>query len=393
MKFRIHPVSFMIFAAIAVFVVGCGGQVGSIVGTVVDADGKPLSQAEVRLGDEAITTTSDGTFNFEEVPSGTHELIVLVNGETANVSNVQVAGESTTVTLTVAKAKVTGTVKDHEGNVVAGATVAIFDAKSTTSNSGTFSIDDVYYGTQTVAVYENDVLLHTDYIEVDAETTNVSIQLPSCLPGPNAPANMTMVFCQDFQGDETNPSAYGWNAAGGWKIVEANGQRWIESPGSGITSTYVDIDEIGPANKVVVEYDSVIMSGNDIYGANIMANEHPGGDLHRGGTGFLAMATGKGRTINMRRITDNNYPGISEGFDHHFHPTSFEVPEGSVVTLRVTYDHEGKLLNIEYNGKQAPDYPWELPTDALIQSAANKKLILYANGTVARWTNIRVWVD
>lgn len=383
---------YMLLIGLAVVLASCGSRFSELSGTVVDGSGRAISQAQVQLGDALATTGSDGAFVFRNVTPGEYTLKVYVNGEEVNRSLVTVDRRPTSVQIVVAKGRVAGTVVDHEGKAVAGAIVSVGDISAPTASNGSFVLDGIYYGTQTVDVAIDGSVAHSVPVVVDQPQVTVAITLPSCLPGPNAPPGMKLVYCEDFTGAD-NLRALGWEPTAGWTIIEADGKRWIASPASGLTSTYVTIPEMGNADKVVVEYKTRFVAGSDIYGVNILANEFPGGDLRRGGTNFFAASTGKGKTVNMRKITNNNYPGITQGFDHHFRPTTFDVPDGSVVTLRITYDHTAKILDLHYNGHRAPGYPWNLPDDALIKGSSHNKLILFARDTTAHWTDIKVWVS
>lgn len=391
MKLLKLPTRGVLLVLLALVVVGCGQRFSELSGQVVDGTGQGIAQAQVKLGDTLATSGSDGGFVFSNLQPGEYTLEVSMGGEVVNRSTVVVDRRPTHVTVTVAKGRLSGTLLDHTGKTVAGATISVNDISGPTATNGSFVLDGVYYGTQMVNVMLDGVLVHSEPVVVDQPQVTVAVMLPSCLPGPDAPRDMRLVYCQDFSQGNTLREV-GWEPTGGWSIIEADGKRWLSSPASGFTSTYVRIPEMANANKVVVEYKTRFVAGSDIFGANILANEFPGGDLLRGGTNFLAASTGKGKTVNMRRITNNNYPGITAGFDHHYHPTSFNIPDGSVVTLRVTYDHNGKTLDLHYNGERAPAYPWNLPDDALIKGSSHNMLILFARDTTAHWTDIKVWV-
>ncbi|MFW6192355.1 MAG: TonB-dependent receptor [Gemmatimonadota bacterium] len=80
-------------------------QTGQITGTVTDADGQPLNNAEVRVVDSRLgtLTDADGAFTLTGVPAGTHRLAVSHVGHRADmVEQVEVrAGETSSVQVTL----------------------------------------------------------------------------------------------------------------------------------------------------------------------------------------------------------------------------------------------------------------------------------------------------
>lgn len=377
---------------VAVFVAACGPKVGQLSGRVVDGSGQGLTGVQVQLGHMTTVTGANGAFSFTDIEPGSYDVSITVAGETISQGKLAIAAAANTVELVYAKAQVAGTVVDHEGQPLVGARVVVAGIGGQTGSAGTFRLDQVPYGAHQLEVQVDGAAIYSEPITVDKGQLSLAVELPSCLPGANAPLGMRFVYCEDFSQGE-NLRALGWEPVSGWTLVEADGKRWMSSPASGLTSTYITVPEMANATKVVVEYKTRFVAGSDIFGVNILANEFPGGDQRRGGTSFFAASTGKGKTVNMRKITNNNYPGITAGFDHHFLPTSFDVPDGSVVTLRITYDHHARTLDLHYNGQRAPGYPWNLPADGLIRSASNNRLILFARDTTAHWTDLKVWVS
>lgn len=373
--------------AVAIIAVGCGGPgVGELTGIVTDGSGKAIGQAVVKVDEASVNTSADGAFHFKEIKRGTHNLTVEVGGEVVSTSTVEISEQPTVVTVVAAKGKVSGVVKDHEGNATA-AMVSIND-NSTQTTTGNFTLDGVYYGTQTLSVTIDGAVVHTQQVVVDRPEVSVTVDLPDfCRPGPNAPVNMELVLCENFQ-DGRSLAAYGWESADGWKLVEADGKRWIESPAAGVMSAFLRVPQLANANKVVVEYTTLhALEDSKIWGVNILADEFPGGNARRGGTNFWAVSWGTG--LRMRRITNNNYPGVG---DPAFHESQFPVARAVPSTLRVTYDHAAKTLDLTVDGERAPGYPWTLADSLLVRGSNHNMLILYSNGTTARWTDFKVWV-
>lgn len=392
MKRRKHILATGLVIVVAILVAACGPRLGQLTGRVVDGSGQGIGGVQVHLGHLTIVTADNGTFSFVDLEPGTYNASITVAGETIDQGPVVIAARTQNIDFVYAKAQVGGTVVDHEGNALAGATVTVAGIGGQTGSAGSFVLDQVPFGVHPLHVEVDGTTIWSEFVTIDRAQMSLAVELPSCLPGPNAPEGMRLVYCEDFRAG-ANLRSVGWEPVSGWTIIESDGKRWISSPASGLTSTYITVPEMGNATKVVVEYKTRFIAGSDIFGVNILANEFPGGDNRRGGTNFFAASTSKGKTVNMRKISNNNYPGITQGYDHHYLPTSFDVPDGSIVTLRITYDHHAKTLDLHYNGQRAPGYPWNLPSDALIRSASNNRIILFARDTTAHWTDIKVWVS
>uniref|UniRef100_UPI00232D2F4B beta strand repeat-containing protein n=2 Tax=Olleya namhaensis TaxID=1144750 RepID=UPI00232D2F4B len=178
---------------------------GSVIGTVVDENGDPVSGIVVTLddGDAAtvdptVTTGVDGTYEFTDVPVGDYTIVEtvpantdVVDGDTTDdgdtVANTDTTDGSIPVTVTAgevdadnnfenspAPGSVSGTVVDENGDPVSGIVVtlddgdaATVDPTATTGVDGTYEFTDVPVGDYTIV---ETVPANTDV--VDGDTTD-----------------------------------------------------------------------------------------------------------------------------------------------------------------------------------------------------------------------------
>lgn len=168
------PVRRALNVVAVVILAACGGDGGpihvgpdadgSIRGTVADNTGATVANAAVALtgnGQAARTTNSgaDGVYTFADVPPGTYTLAVtppagFTLGATGTAS-VTVAGgaqadASTFVLNRASPAIVSGIVRAATGAVIAGASVSIGSATSTTGADGRFELPNVPAGAATI---------------------------------------------------------------------------------------------------------------------------------------------------------------------------------------------------------------------------------------------------
>ncbi len=118
-----------------------------IAGIVVDPDGKPVGQAAIGIIDGALrttTTAADGTWRFDRVGAGAHEVIA------SAASFVRIEGQrvvtdgraaATGVVVRVGwEARITGTVVDEAGATVAYARITSESATATADAAGRFTL-------------------------------------------------------------------------------------------------------------------------------------------------------------------------------------------------------------------------------------------------------------
>jgi len=140
----------------------------TISGKIIDStSGEALSGAAVRLGSGGSasydTTGTDGTFSFENVPTGNHSLRASLSGYVTKTITQSITGsDQITLDITLVKTvttSISGKITDStSGAVLAGAIVRIGYANSlsdTTGSDGSYSISNVTAGNQTLRVSMN----------------------------------------------------------------------------------------------------------------------------------------------------------------------------------------------------------------------------------------------
>lgn len=128
-------------------------------GTVVGAAGeKPLSGVQVAIagGPRQIQTDENGSFRFENVPSGFHELEISHPGyRLARVARDLPSGKETTVDIALSgAASLTGIVTSNEGEPLGHATVRIqgSDIKAAADDGGRFRVEGLVPGEVTATI-------------------------------------------------------------------------------------------------------------------------------------------------------------------------------------------------------------------------------------------------
>jgi len=287
-----------------------------------------------------------------------------------------------------------GTVVDAAGRPIEGALVQVGNRTATTDASGMFKLEKLEPGAYTVSVTAPGKLTHTSGVTVQGRAVTLSVTLedvpfpPGCDPRPGDPEGMTLVYCQPFTTGST-PEELGWRIGSGvWRIVEADGKRWLEGTSDGGQRwAYVAIPALAQAKRIVVEYTATYVSAGNTWAVEFPADAPE--QAH--GTTFMVLSAWEG--VYVRRYHLNN--AVAES-------TRISPPRlmpGEVTTIRVTYDKEAKTIDLLRNGVRPPEYPYRLPDEYLITGEENTLLKLYVNvggsagDTTARWTDIRVWVD
>lgn len=131
-----------------------GSATGEVTGKVVNNENKPVAGVTFTLLGSTVTTDLYGTFRISDVAAGSKTPDV--NGMTANPGSVTVtAGEAAHLTLTMATASLSGTVKDAAGKPLTGATVTAKSSSVTqtavTGADGSYSFTAIPNGTYKVS--------------------------------------------------------------------------------------------------------------------------------------------------------------------------------------------------------------------------------------------------
>lgn len=355
---------------------------GNLSGMVKDAIGRPVVGVTVEI-DGWQQTAPDGQFFFEDLPFGTYELKVIIQGEVLPAGQVTVDAPSVEYDIEVEVGRLMGTVRDQHHNPVVGAEVRLHTGEaSTTDESGTYSFINLLYRAYDLSVVVEDETLAVR--EVAVEQPDVAYDVEVVLPGPQ------LVYAEDFSGTATDPTAFGWTTLAGWTIAERDGSRWIKSAHEAETRAYIEIPDFADARVVIVEYKTVLQVGAAA-AIKILADD-PFNNNHRGGTNFSFSVVPP--NLVMRMHTNGNYPGITPNTGHHVLTADAGFQRDEVYDIRVVYDRDARKLDAYVNGVQVVDYPWDLPDDAPEFDEDNTYLMLHSNtNSTGLWTDLKVWVE
>jgi len=246
------------------------GPHGFLKGTVTDTTGAPLAGAKVSAGAGSATTGSDGTYSLS-VPPGTYTVSASDYGyATSTASSVAVAdGQSVTEDFTlaaVARATVTGTVKDGSGHGwPLYSTVTVAGAPGgpvyTNPKTGAYTLQLPVNATYTLHVASVYPGYQTSDQQVVVGTSAVAqnVALPVDAQGCTAPGYAQHAH-GSFQSFDTASTPDGWtvtNAAatvGGWAFDDPGARGNLTGGAGGFGM--VDSDFYGPGNS----QDSLLIS-------------------------------------------------------------------------------------------------------------------------------------
>ncbi|MDF9745116.1 carboxypeptidase regulatory-like domain-containing protein [Natrinema salsiterrestre] len=163
---------------------------GTVEGTVTDADGEPIADATVTVGDRQTTTDENGTYSLELEP-GEYTLAVSADGyEDASETVTVEAAATTTADVTLdaepSDGTLDGTVTDADGEPIADATVSVGDQQTTTDENGSYSLE-LEAGEYTLTVSAEGYEDASEDVAIEAdETTTVDVTLTETAPEPDA---------------------------------------------------------------------------------------------------------------------------------------------------------------------------------------------------------------
>ncbi len=152
---------------------------GTVTGTVRNqGTGATLSGATADIDGLSTTTNGDGGFTLNEIPQGPQTLTVKASGFMSTTRSVTVvAGTSVSagsieLTPIPTTGSVTGTVTNQRTGIpVPGATVAVGGISKSTLADGTFTLDGVPQGAQTITISASGFTLTTRAVTVVAGTS------------------------------------------------------------------------------------------------------------------------------------------------------------------------------------------------------------------------------
>jgi len=159
---------------------------GSIAGTVTDAvTGATIAGAAVTDGTRSATSDANGGYSIANVPAGTYAVTATASGHNSASQSVQVtAGQTSTANFALSPppppGAIAGTVRDAvTGATIAGATVKVGVASTTTDASGQYVLSDLTEGSYTETVSASGYADVSQSVSVAiGQTTVVNVNLP-----------------------------------------------------------------------------------------------------------------------------------------------------------------------------------------------------------------------
>jgi thermitase len=157
---------------------------GSITGTVRDAaTGAAIAGATVTDGARSATSNTNGGYSIANVPVGTYTVTATATGYNSASQSVQVtAGQTSTANLALSPlpGAIAGTVRDAAtGATIAGATVKVGVASTTTDASGKYILSGLTEGSYTETVSASGYADVSQSVSVlTGQTTVANVNLP-----------------------------------------------------------------------------------------------------------------------------------------------------------------------------------------------------------------------
>jgi len=159
---------------------------GAIAGTVRDAaTGATIAGAAVTDGTRSATTNASGGYSIANVSAGTYTVTATASGYNSASQSVQVtAGQTSTANFALSPppppGAIAGTVRDAvTGATIAGATVKVGVASTTTDASGQYVLSDLTEGSYTETVSASGYADVSQSVSVAiGQTTVVNVNLP-----------------------------------------------------------------------------------------------------------------------------------------------------------------------------------------------------------------------
>jgi len=147
---------------------------GTVPGTVTDGSA-PLSGALVSYAGGNVTSASDGSFSFADVPPGNQVFTITKTGYNSSTQTVSVVSGQTS-TLNVVLTRRTGTITGKitnasTGAALSGATISVAGMSTSSSTTGTYTLSGVLSGSYTLTVTKTGWLPNSVAVTVTAGST------------------------------------------------------------------------------------------------------------------------------------------------------------------------------------------------------------------------------
>ncbi|WP_436903036.1 beta strand repeat-containing protein [Halovenus halobia] len=161
-----------------------GSQTGSLDVSASDQNGEAIEGATVSVNGQTAQTDASGVATFSGLETGTYDVTVEAEGESATTQATVEADSTTTTDVTVELPPETGTLEvsasDQNGNALEGATVSVNGQTTQTDASGVATFSGLETGTYDVTVEaEGESATAQATVEADSTTTaDVTVELP-----------------------------------------------------------------------------------------------------------------------------------------------------------------------------------------------------------------------
>jgi len=355
---------------------------GNVLGVVSDLIGRPVENAVVEIGGKQDTTAANGQYLIEGLALGTYAVKVTIEESTLDGGQVTVDAATVTYNIELELGRLSGTVRDQNGDPVAGAVVKLDLGRQTTTDAdGKYGLINLPYRPYEVTVEVDGTVLATETVDVNAPDVELDLEVTLPSSGPR------LVYAEDFSGPGSTPADYGFGISnlttGEWSVEEdGDGIRWIRGKQSGSwTTAYIAVPEIGTANRVILEYTIRPLNGNS---GVIFAASHSNQSM--GGNSYFSYHITSNHS--MRYVAGNQSPTSN----HHNSPEGKAVA-GVAQRVRIVLDRVAKTLDLYVNDVRATGYPLSIPDQFVFTGPQHQYLLFYVNNSEAAWTDLKVWVE
>lgn len=358
---------------------------GVIVGAEVSVDNSDVS----------VTTENDGSYVLPELEYGDYVLVVTLDGTELAREDVDVNAGTVTVDFVVPDplpptGVIKGTVMYETDGPVAGATVTVDDSSisATSDASGAYTLPALEYGDYLLIVSLDDEEMGTRTVTLDQEEKIVDFEFDDPLPPPSAfcsevpdfAAGMTLSYCEDFSSSmDFADYEFAPTAGGEWSITEDAGKNWITGDASGWTVAYIEVDGLGTAEKVILEYTHKLT--RNTHSAFLLKadsnTKNQGGNSYFSFnySGFYALRVMADNVHGTRSYQDNSAASV--------------VGEENV--FRLIFE-DGKMDVYMNDVPLGGPFPVDLGEYVYVDEE-NKYIGLYISNSASQWTDIRIWTE
>jgi hypothetical protein len=171
---------------------------GNVTGTVADGNGYGLAGATVSAAGLSTTTAADGSYAFNNLPSGQTTVLASLTGYQSGSASVSVVASATTyapaITLVSGIGTISGTVKSSTGAVITSASVGYGGGTVATDSYGNYTLTGVPVGTVQLVAAANGFQSATQNVSVyGGKTTAANFVLAAAISNGTVTGKITNV--------------------------------------------------------------------------------------------------------------------------------------------------------------------------------------------------------